>query len=93
MTQVFVEVDRGVALVVRQPKGVDVEIIDLDLLRGGAFGDVHRYWNLELSSRARAFVAERRPEIAKSIPGDCYDRHSTAREILKPTQIGPIKMV
>lgn len=63
MKAVLVEVRGGIAEVVRAPKEVAVEIIDLDSLREGDVEDVRQYWNNSLSASARAYVKQRYPKI------------------------------
>jgi hypothetical protein len=63
MKTVLIEVTGGVAEIIRSPKEVTVEIIDLDLLRGGDFEDVKHYWNDVLSAAARRYIKQRYPKV------------------------------
>ena len=63
MRTVLVEVAGGIAEVVRSPKEVTVEIVDLDLLREGDYEDIRNYWNKTLSARGRRYVKQRYPKM------------------------------
>jgi hypothetical protein len=67
MSQVLVEVSRGLAKVVAKPTEAEVEVIDLDQLRQGAYEDVHRYWIESLSPSARRYVRRKYPKLAHRI--------------------------
>jgi hypothetical protein len=67
MKTVVIEVDRGTAETVRKPKDVNVEIVDLDLLREGDCEDIRQYWTEELSSTARKHVRRHHPKVFQAM--------------------------
>jgi hypothetical protein len=67
MSMILVEVSGGLARVAINPTRAEVEVIDLDQLREGAYEDVHRYWNDSLSARARRHVRANYPEVARRL--------------------------
>ena len=67
MSTILVEVSGGLARVAIKPTRTQVEVIDLDQLREGAYEDVHRYWNDSLSARARKYVRANHPELARRL--------------------------
>jgi hypothetical protein len=67
MSSVLVEVSHGLASVVAKPTDTEVEVIDLDQLREGAYEDVRRYWEETLSARARKHVRGKYPQVASRL--------------------------
>ena len=63
MERVVVQIDRGIVDVVSTPKGVRVDVIDLDLLREGDVEDIQAYWGGALSRGARAYVKLHYPRM------------------------------
>ena len=64
MKRVVIELSGGIAQIVCSPKKVEVEIIDLDVLREGDVDDITGYWNsLSLSTRRR--LKRQHPEIVQ----------------------------
>jgi hypothetical protein len=64
MVPILIEINKGIAEVVAPKNRHSVEIIDVDLLRSGAYEDAERYWNECLSARARRYITARYPQIA-----------------------------
>lgn len=69
MKTVVIEVDRGTAETVRKPRDVNVEVIDMDLLREGDCEDIKRYWTEELSPIARKYIRQHRPKMLQAMEG------------------------
>ena len=67
MMTILVEVTGGLARVATNPTRAEVEVIDLDQLREGAYEDVHRYWNGSLSAGARKYVRANHPGVARRL--------------------------
>lgn len=67
MAQILVEVSRGLARVVANPTDREIEIVDIDQLRAGAYEDARRYWTDSLSDNARVYVKASYPEIANAL--------------------------
>lgn len=63
MKTVLVEVKGGIAQVIRAPKNLAVEIVDLDLLREGDIEDIRDYWNGALSTSCQRHVRLRYPKL------------------------------
>lgn len=66
MNSILITVQGGLAEVVASDENVDVEIIDLDVLREGNTDDVYRYWRDGLSAKGRRYVKSHHPQIAAS---------------------------
>jgi hypothetical protein len=67
MDSVLITVRGGIAELGASPNGINVEIIDLDALREGAYDDIQRYWRDGLSARARRYVTVNHPDVARSV--------------------------
>jgi hypothetical protein len=67
MSPILVEVSGGLARAAGESKRTRIEVIDLDQLRGGAYEDLHRYWNDLLSPRARRYVRANYPNVARHL--------------------------
>jgi hypothetical protein len=67
MSAILVEVSGGLARIVAKPLDVEVEVVDLDQLRAGAYKDVHRFWKYSLSARARKYVRANYAELARHL--------------------------
>jgi hypothetical protein len=63
----MMEVSGGLARVLSKPTDVEVEVIDLDQLREGAYEDIQHYWNNSLSARARRYVRTKYPDVARRV--------------------------
>ena len=66
MGSVLITVQGGLAEIAERPKGVEVEVIDLDVLREGADDDVTTYWRSRLSSKGRRYVKRKFPQLVPS---------------------------
>lgn len=71
MKTVLVEVKSGIAEVIRAPKKLTVEIVDLDLLREGDLEDIRDYWNDALSSAGKRYVKLRYPKLFEFLMTEC----------------------
>jgi hypothetical protein len=67
MKTVVIEVDRGTAEAVRKPKDINVEIVDLDILREGDCEDIKRYWTEELSATTRKHIRRHHPKVFQAV--------------------------
>jgi len=67
---VLVEINSGIAEVVRAPKGTSVEIIDLDLLREGDVQDIEAYWNNRLSRLGQQYVKQHYPGMFRRLTAE-----------------------
>jgi len=67
MAAILIEINKGIAGVVSPMKRTAIEIVDVDLLRSGAYEDAERYWDECLSARARSHVSARYPQIARAL--------------------------
>jgi len=64
--KVLIEVIGGVAHVVRSPKTVKVEILDLDVFSGGGVEEAIDYWNA-LSLGSRRHLKRHHPGLLKTV--------------------------
>lgn len=62
MKSVLIEVKAGFAEVIRRPKRLNIEIVDVDLLRDGDVEGSRDYWNSSLSSTGRRYIKKRYPQ-------------------------------